>query len=100
MGKLIRSYLYQTIGELYRWSITTLEKIIVVGQILKLLADRFGNFWLTVTQAAAPESRHGVQQFIAVCILNINVLSMVDNSAGLFCIVAKIGKGVQVTMCV
>ena len=93
MGKLFGRHLYQPVGQLYCRRITALEEIIVVGQLLKLGINGGGNLRLAVTQAAAPESRHSIQKFCAIGIVDINMFSTINNSAGLFGITIEVSKG-------
>ena len=72
-----------------------MEKIIIVGQLLKLALHSVGNFWLTIAEAATPKPRHTVEKFIAICIIDIDVLGTLYNSAAGFGVLVKVGKRVK-----
>lgn len=98
MSKAFGRHIHQALGELNRRRIAALKKIIVVGQLLKLTAHRFGNGRLAITETTAPEAGHAVEYLIVVCVIDVDMFGAVNDSPGLFRVLVKVGKGVQVTL--
>ena len=62
---------------------------------MKLCSDSIFDRIHAVAQVTTPQSGHAVLNFVAIRIVNVNVLSPANNSATVLCIVIEVCKWVK-----
>ena len=96
MVELRRGDLHQGPGQLHRRLVGALEEVVVKRQFLQLGVNGVADGLLAVTQVAAPQSGHAVEQLVAVGVVDVDVLGAGNDTPALLAVILQVGKRVQV----
>ena len=71
------------------------KEIVVERELGQLLRHRLLDALLAVAQIAAPQSRHPILNFIAIRVVDINMLGAADDAPPVLGVIFKIREGMQ-----
>lgn len=92
MIKLGWGNIHQGLCHRHRRLIRTVKEVVVERQFMQLFINRVKDFGLTISQVAAPEPRHTIQNLVTVGIVDVDMLRTRNNPSTRLLILFNIRK--------